>query len=164
MKEGTDLIVQDDNSRSGNDTDVDDADIRPIYDEEPTAKYKLPAEIKYLYTIGQQHTEQPEINKMKVRVDPTDTSIASTNAKLKAQIRKGFAIAALKNDLRKLKGNSVDKKFDKTSVLGKPVLPSLGNQSVVRQSNTFKSKRAQMSKQQFASQVDVNNNLLKPVT
>ncbi|GJX54500.1 hypothetical protein Tco_0282869 [Tanacetum coccineum] len=27
--------VQDDNRRSGNDTDADDADIRPIYNEEP---------------------------------------------------------------------------------------------------------------------------------
>ncbi|GKE43517.1 hypothetical protein Tco_1470801, partial [Tanacetum coccineum] len=87
------------------------------------------------------------------------------NAELKAQIQeKVFAIAALKNDLRKLKENSVDTKFDKTSVLGKPVLPSLRNQSVVRQPNAFKSERAQMSKQRFASQVDVNKNLLKPVT
>ncbi|GJV08162.1 hypothetical protein Tco_1345818 [Tanacetum coccineum] len=61
----------DDSSRSGNDTDADDADIRPIYDEEPMT-----------------------------------------------EIGKRFAIAALKNDLRKLKGNSVDTKFDKTSVLG----------------------------------------------
>ncbi|GJY78512.1 hypothetical protein Tco_0484313 [Tanacetum coccineum] len=38
-------------------------------------------------------------------------------------------------------------KFDKTSVLGKPVLPSLRNQSVVRQPNAFKSERAQMLKQ-----------------
>ncbi|GKC26629.1 hypothetical protein Tco_1033923, partial [Tanacetum coccineum] len=49
-------------------------------------------------------------------------------------------------------------KFDKTSVLGKPVLPSLRNQSVVRQPDAFKSERAQMSKQWFASQVDVNKN------
>nr|GEY92953.1 protein longifolia 2-like [Tanacetum cinerariifolium] len=35
---GTESEVQDDNSRSGNDTDADDADIRPIYDEEPMAK------------------------------------------------------------------------------------------------------------------------------
>nr|GEV33476.1 hypothetical protein [Tanacetum cinerariifolium] len=35
---GTESKVQDDNSRSGNDTDADDADIRPIYDEEPMAK------------------------------------------------------------------------------------------------------------------------------
>ncbi|GJU00609.1 putative ribonuclease H-like domain-containing protein [Tanacetum coccineum] len=34
----TDSIVQDDSSRSGNDTDADDADIRPIYDEEPMAE------------------------------------------------------------------------------------------------------------------------------
>ncbi|GJV19882.1 hypothetical protein Tco_1368902 [Tanacetum coccineum] len=32
---GTESEVQDDSSRSGNDTDADDADIRPIYDEEP---------------------------------------------------------------------------------------------------------------------------------
>ncbi|GJR16351.1 hypothetical protein Tco_0799003 [Tanacetum coccineum] len=30
----TDSTVQDDNSRSGNDTDADDADIKPIYDKE----------------------------------------------------------------------------------------------------------------------------------
>ncbi|GJX66335.1 hypothetical protein Tco_0300678 [Tanacetum coccineum] len=30
--------VQDDSNRSGNDTDADDADIRPIYDEEPMAE------------------------------------------------------------------------------------------------------------------------------
>nr|GEZ94298.1 hypothetical protein [Tanacetum cinerariifolium] len=35
---GTKLEVQDNNNRSGNDTDADDADIRPIYDEEPMAK------------------------------------------------------------------------------------------------------------------------------
>ncbi|GKC41733.1 hypothetical protein Tco_1059455, partial [Tanacetum coccineum] len=68
------------------------------------------------------------------------TSLLANNAELKAQIQeKVFAIAALKNDLRKLKGNSIDTKF-------------------------FKSERPQMSKQRFASQVDVNNNLSKPVT
>ncbi|GJT93231.1 hypothetical protein Tco_1082076 [Tanacetum coccineum] len=78
------------------------------------------------------------------------TSLLANNAELKAQIQeKVFAIAALKNNLRKLKGNSVDTKFDKTSVLGKPVIPSLRNQSVVRQPNAFKSERAQMSKQRF---------------
>nr|GEW19151.1 putative reverse transcriptase domain-containing protein [Tanacetum cinerariifolium] len=51
---------------------------------------------------------------------------------------KVFAIAALKNDLRKLKENSVDTKFAKTSVLGKPVLRPLRNQSVVRQPNACK--------------------------
>ncbi|GJU20164.1 gag-pol polyprotein [Tanacetum coccineum] len=287
-------IVKDDSSRSGNDTDADDADIRPIYDEEPMAEVQLTAECN-IFAIGQQHTEQPEIivegrvdqypetcqvkspmldsspdnqtteyskqslesenillketvaqfqkdfsrmeahcialelkyqnqslksgqhgqilnetsNKAKIekeidvletmnielehsvatlrkenetlkqhykdlydsikitrsKTTEQTTSLLANNAELKAQIQeKVFAIAALKNDLRKLKGNSVDTKFDKTSVLGKPVLPSLRNQSVVRQPNAFKSARAQMSKQRFASQVDVNKNLSKPVT
>ncbi|GJT04016.1 hypothetical protein Tco_0838478 [Tanacetum coccineum] len=115
---GTESAKQDESSRSENDTDTDDAHIRPIYDEEPVAEIQ----------------------------------------------EKVFTIAALKNDLRKLKGNSVDTKFAKTSVLGKPVLQSLRNQSVVRKPNAFKSKRPPMSKPRFASQVDVNNNLSKPVT
>nr|GFD13298.1 hypothetical protein [Tanacetum cinerariifolium] len=44
----------------GNDTDADDADIRPIYDEEPMAKVQLTAKCN-IFSIGQQHTEQPEI-------------------------------------------------------------------------------------------------------
>nr|GEX90797.1 hypothetical protein [Tanacetum cinerariifolium] len=57
---GTESEVQDDNSRSENDTDADDADIRPIYDEELMAKVQLTAECN-ISAIGQQHTEQPEI-------------------------------------------------------------------------------------------------------
>nr|GEZ01135.1 hypothetical protein [Tanacetum cinerariifolium] len=92
-------------------------------------------------------------------------SLLANNADLKAQIQeKVFAIAALKINLRKLKGNTVDTKFPKTSVLGKPVLQSLRNQSVVRQLNAFKSERPQISKPRFASQVDVNNNLSRLVT
>nr|GEX46860.1 hypothetical protein [Tanacetum cinerariifolium] len=43
--------------------------------------------------------------------------------------RKGFTIAALKNELRKLKGNSVDTKFAKPSILRKPVLQPPRNQN-----------------------------------
>ncbi|GJU21378.1 hypothetical protein Tco_1154720 [Tanacetum coccineum] len=223
----TESIAQDDNSRSGNDTDTDDADIRPIYDEEPMAEVQLTVKCN-IFAIGQQHTEQPKIinegkvdqypEKCQVKSPMLDSSpdnqtteypkqsLESENILLKKTIaqfqkdfsrieahyialelkyqnqdlksgqhgqilnettqiqEKGFAIVALKNDLRKLKGNSVDTKFDKTSVLGKRVLPSLRNQLVVRQPNAFKSERAQMSKQRFASQVDVNKNLSKPVT
>ncbi|GJR53386.1 hypothetical protein Tco_1403907 [Tanacetum coccineum] len=85
---------------------------------------------------------------MRSKTTEQTTSLLANNAELKAQIQeKVFAIAALKNDLRKLKGNSVDTKFDKTLVLGKPVLPLVRNQSVVRQPNAFKSARAQMLKQ-----------------
>ncbi|GJY94656.1 hypothetical protein Tco_0511017 [Tanacetum coccineum] len=181
-----DSTVQDDNSRSGNDIDADDADIRPIYDEELMAEVQLTAECN-IFAIGQQHTEQAEIinesrvdqypekcqvkspmldsspdnqtteyskqslnNKAKIekeidvletmnielehsvaklrkenktlkqhykemydsikitrsKTTEQTTSLLANNAELKAQIQeKVFAIAALKNDLRKLKGN-----------------------------------------------------------
>ncbi|GKB07276.1 hypothetical protein Tco_0835560 [Tanacetum coccineum] len=57
---GTESEVQDESSRSGNDTNDDDADIRPIYDEEPMTEVHLTAECN-IFAIGQQHTEQPEI-------------------------------------------------------------------------------------------------------
>nr|GEV18932.1 hypothetical protein [Tanacetum cinerariifolium] len=77
---------------------------------------------------------------------------------------KVFPNVALKNELRKLKGNSVDTKFAKPSILGKPVLQPPRNQSVVRQPNAFKFERTNFSKPRFTSQVDVNNILSKPVT
>ncbi|GKD02480.1 hypothetical protein Tco_1177454 [Tanacetum coccineum] len=93
------------------------------------------------------------------------TSLIAQNAEFKAQLlEKGFAITTLKNELRKLKGNSVDTKFAKPSILGKPVLQSLRKQSVVRQPTAFKSERPRISKPRFASQVDVYNDLSKPVT
>ncbi|GJR18818.1 hypothetical protein Tco_0967345 [Tanacetum coccineum] len=46
---------------SGNDVDADDADIKPVYDEEPMAEVQLTAKSNVLAT-GQQHTEQPEFN------------------------------------------------------------------------------------------------------
>ncbi|GKB35919.1 hypothetical protein Tco_0880861 [Tanacetum coccineum] len=52
---GTKSEVQDDRSKSGNDTYADDADIRPIYDE------KLMVEVQF-FAIGQQQTEQLEIS------------------------------------------------------------------------------------------------------
>ncbi|GJV98842.1 hypothetical protein Tco_1554094 [Tanacetum coccineum] len=166
--DGTKSEVQDDSGKSGNDTDADDADIRPIYDEELMAEVQLTAECNIL-AIGQQHTEQPEIiNEGRVEqyknIEQT-TSLLANNADLKAQIQeKVFAIAALKYGIWKLKGNSVDTKFTKTPVLGKPVLQSLINQSIVRHPNAFKSERPQISKPRFSSQVDVNNNLSRLVT
>ncbi|GJS38087.1 retrovirus-related pol polyprotein from transposon TNT 1-94, partial [Tanacetum coccineum] len=56
---GTESKEQDTSSRSGNDAHVDDADIRPIYNEEPMAEVQTTAEIN-IFATGQQHTEQPE--------------------------------------------------------------------------------------------------------
>ncbi|GJR88467.1 hypothetical protein Tco_0212478 [Tanacetum coccineum] len=230
---GTKSKVQDDNSRSGNDTDADNVDIRPIYDKEPMTEYpeqcqvkcpmldsspdnqttkyskqslesenillkkiiaqfqkdfsrmeahcitlklkyqnqalksrqhsqilnetsnksKIKKEIGVLetinieleYSVAKLHKENDTLKKhykdlydsIKITRSKTTehtTSLLANNVDLKAQIQKKvFAIAALKNNLRKLKGNSVDTK-------------------------------PQMSKQRFASQVDVNNNLSRPVT
>ncbi|GKA20957.1 hypothetical protein Tco_0700946 [Tanacetum coccineum] len=58
---GTALKEQDTSSRLGNDAHVDDADIRPIYDEEPMAEVQTTAEIN-VFSTGQQQTEQPEFN------------------------------------------------------------------------------------------------------
>ncbi|GJY04082.1 hypothetical protein Tco_0370022 [Tanacetum coccineum] len=60
-RSGTLSKVQDTSSRSGNDAHADDADIRPIYDEEPMAEVQTTAEIN-VFATGQQHTEQPEFN------------------------------------------------------------------------------------------------------
>ncbi|GJZ71177.1 hypothetical protein Tco_0635028 [Tanacetum coccineum] len=74
------------------------------------------------------------------------------NADLKAQIQeKVFSNAALKNELRKLKGNSVDTKFAKASILGKPPLQPSRNHLVVTQPTAFTSKRPRISRSRFAS-------------
>nr|GEV41906.1 hypothetical protein [Tanacetum cinerariifolium] len=70
----------------------------------------------------------------------------------------------IKNDLRKSTGNSVNTKFTKSSILGKLVLQPHRNQSVVRQPIAFKFERPRISKPRFVSQVNVNNDLSKPVT
>ncbi|GKE20833.1 hypothetical protein Tco_1432345 [Tanacetum coccineum] len=162
---GTKLEVQDTSSRSGDDADADNADIKPIYDEEPMAELNKENEhfkqtYKDLYD---------SIKKTRVQTkDHNDSLIVQLNNKstenvdLKAQIQeKVFTNAALKNELRKLKGNIVDTKFAKPSILGKPILQPLKNQSVVRQPNTFKSERSKTSKPWFASQVDVKKDFFK---
>ncbi|GJT56142.1 hypothetical protein Tco_0991196 [Tanacetum coccineum] len=168
-------MEKDTSSRSGN-----DADIRPIYDEEPMAEVQMTADDNVSAT-GQQHTEQPESNNegevdqnadqcydtrpLPAKLTDNRTTELSNQLLESENIqKKGFAIAALKNELRKLTGNSVNTKFAKPSILGKPVLQPHRNQFVVRQPTAFKSERPKISKERFASQVDVSNDLLKPVT
>ncbi|GJX64894.1 hypothetical protein Tco_0299237 [Tanacetum coccineum] len=147
----TESRKRDTSSNSGNDVNADDVDIKPVYDENPMDEHykELSDSIKTTRAKTIEHT----------------TSLIAKNTKFKAQLQeKGFAIATLKNELRKLKGNSVDTKFAKPSILGKPVLLSLRNQSFVRQPTAFKFERPRISKPRFASQVDMNNYLSKPVT
>ncbi|GKD33916.1 hypothetical protein Tco_1249425, partial [Tanacetum coccineum] len=220
----TSLKEQDTSSRSGNDAHADDADIRPIYDEEPMAEVDqnveqyhdtcpLPAKLTDNQTteLSNQSLESENVlksNEAKIKHDidvietinielehkvakllkenetlkrhykelsdsikttraktiEHTTSLIAQNAEFKAQLQeRGFAIAALKNELRKLTGNSVNTKFSKSSILGKSVLQPHRNQLVVRKLTAFKSERPRTSKPRFASQVDVNNDLSKPV-
>ena len=100
-------------------------------------------------------------NELSKRVD----TLVKENELLKGQIQeKVFAHAALQNKLRRLTGQSVDTKFAKPSILGKPPSQTNRKQSVVRQPTAFKSERSKFSKPRFASQVVEKNNLTKPVT
>ncbi|GKB97790.1 hypothetical protein Tco_0983927 [Tanacetum coccineum] len=58
---GTESEKHDTSSRSGNDTHVEDAYIRSVYDEEPMAKVQLTAECN-VFATGQKHAEQPKFN------------------------------------------------------------------------------------------------------
>ncbi|GJU39223.1 hypothetical protein Tco_1192180 [Tanacetum coccineum] len=133
---GTESQKPDTSSRSRN-----DADIRPIYDEEPMTENAdqcydtrpLPAK------LTDNHDTELQINSRAKNIGHT-TSLIANNDKFKAQLQeKGFAIAALKNELKKLTGNSVNTKFAKSSILRKPDLQPRRNQSVVRQPTAFKS-------------------------
>ncbi|GKD62974.1 hypothetical protein Tco_1305082 [Tanacetum coccineum] len=57
----TELEEHDTSSKSRNDVHIDDADIKPIYDEEPMAKVQLTAD-NNVFATRQQHSEQPEFN------------------------------------------------------------------------------------------------------
>ncbi|GJU62512.1 hypothetical protein Tco_1244347 [Tanacetum coccineum] len=262
---GTTLKEQDTSSKSGNDAHADDADIRPIYDEEPMAEVQTTAKIN-VFATGQQHTEQPEFNNegevdqnveqchdtcpLPANVNDNQTteltnqSLEFENICLKktvAQFQKDFLRmeahcvnlelkyqnqalkegqhgqflkvksneAKVKHDIdvietinielehkvaKLLKENETLKRhykemFDSikttrakniehTTYLianddkfkaqlqekGKPALQPRRNQSVVRQPTAFKPKRPRFSKQRFASQVNVNNDLSKLVT
>ncbi|GJS28068.1 hypothetical protein Tco_0488688 [Tanacetum coccineum] len=155
---GTESEAQDDSSRSKNDTNADDADIKPIYDEEPMAEVQLTAECN-IFATGQQHTEQTEI------IDEDNEHLNKENETVKKHyidLYDSIKITRSKTieHTTSLLANNADLKSSDS----RKVLQSLRNQSVVRQPNAFKSERHQTSKPRFASQVDLKNDLSKPVT
>ncbi|GKA50340.1 hypothetical protein Tco_0743413 [Tanacetum coccineum] len=134
---------QDTSSRSGNDAHVDDADIRPIYDEE------LKAEV---------NNDIDEIETIKIELEHSVAKLLAENELLHKEKEH------LKQTYKDLFDSIKMTRFAKPSILGKPVLQPHRNQSVVRQPTAFKSERPKISKPRFASQVDVKNDLPKPVT
>ncbi|GJY37342.1 hypothetical protein Tco_0422720 [Tanacetum coccineum] len=106
---------------------------------------------------GQILNETSNKANIKKEIDVLETmniELEHSVAKLRKEnetLKKHYKDFSDSGNLRKLKGNSVDTKFAKTSVLRKPVLRSPRNQSVVRQPNAFKSEGPQMSKQRDSS-------------
>ncbi|GJX32817.1 hypothetical protein Tco_0242672 [Tanacetum coccineum] len=173
--------------QSMNDTEADDADIRPFYDEEPNAekteysKQSLESEnILLKKTVAQfqkgQHGQILNETSNKAKIKKEIDVLETMNIKLE------HSVAKLRKENETLKKHYKDlydsikitrsKTIEQTTSLlannadlkaqiqEKP----LRNQLVVRQPNAFKSERPQMSKQRFGSQVDMNNNLSRPVT
>ncbi|GKB77033.1 hypothetical protein Tco_0943928 [Tanacetum coccineum] len=103
-------------------------------------------------------------SKIKHDIDVIETINIESEHKVAKLLKENETLKSIKNELRKITGNSVNTKFSKQSILGKPVLQPHRNQSVVRQPTAFKSERPRISKPRFASQVDMNNDLSKPVT
>ncbi|GJY37197.1 hypothetical protein Tco_0422575, partial [Tanacetum coccineum] len=110
------------------------------------------------------HNEQPELNNVG-EVDQNAEQCHDT-CPMPATLTNNQTTELSNQSLAKknLKNIRLKKTFAKPSILGKPVGRPLKNQSVVRQPTAFKSERPRISKPRFASQVDVNNDLSKPVT
>ncbi|GJS58181.1 hypothetical protein Tco_0652965 [Tanacetum coccineum] len=135
-------------SRSENNIHTDDVDINSVNDKQPMADVQLVQ-------------TKDHVDSLIVQLNCKSVE----NADLKAQIQeKVFANTTLKNELKKIKGTSVDTKLAKSSTLGKPVLQPHRNESVVRQTAAFKSEQPRFSKPRFASQVNVKYDLPKSVT
>nr|GEW72586.1 hypothetical protein [Tanacetum cinerariifolium] len=129
----------------------DKANIKKEIDVLETINIELESRVAKLLTENEKLNKENEhlkhtykelydsIKKTRIQMnDHNDSLIAQVNSKtyenadLKAQIQeKVFANAAVKNELRKLKGTSVDTKFAKPSILGKLVLQTHRHQSLL---------------------------------
>nr|GFC82370.1 hypothetical protein [Tanacetum cinerariifolium] len=86
---------------------------------------------------------------------------------LKAQLQdKGIVISELKKLIEKLKGKSVDTKFEKSSVIRQPNAFKSQRPSVLGKPTTFSNSfvRKDFSKSTSVTQTHVSNDFSKPVT
>nr|GEY07761.1 hypothetical protein [Tanacetum cinerariifolium] len=86
---------------------------------------------------------------------------------LKAQLQdKGIAISELKKLIEKLKGKSVDTKFEKSSVIRQPNAFKSQRPSILGKPTIFSDslKRKDFSKSKSVTKNNVSNDFLKPVT
>nr|GEV44186.1 hypothetical protein [Tanacetum cinerariifolium] len=86
---------------------------------------------------------------------------------LKAQLQdKGIVISELKKLIEKLKGKSVDTKFEKSSIIRQPNAFKCQRPSILGKPNTFSNsfERKDFSKLKSVTQNNVSNDFSKPVT
>ncbi|GKD89560.1 hypothetical protein Tco_1365067 [Tanacetum coccineum] len=165
------LKEQDTNSRSGNDAHVDDADIRPIYDEELMAKVQTTTEIN-VFAIGQQHTEQPEFNnerEVDQNVEQCHDTLKSNEAKVKHDIDVIETInIELEHKVAKLvKENETLKRHNKElydSIKTTRAKNKEHTTSLIANNDKFKAQLQEKGFAIAALKIDVNNDLSKPVT
>nr|GEY47114.1 retrovirus-related Pol polyprotein from transposon TNT 1-94 [Tanacetum cinerariifolium] len=178
---GTEFGKQDTRSNSWNDVDADDADIKPVYDEEPMGEVQLTAEINVLAT-RQQHIEQPEFNNegevdqnaeqfLNKRQQSQILKEKSNEAKVKYDIDVSETInIELEHKVAKsLKKNESLKKnykelFDSIKIMRAKT--TAHTTSLIATNDKFKAQlqEKRISKPRYDSQVDVNNDLSKPAT
>nr|GEZ76426.1 hypothetical protein [Tanacetum cinerariifolium] len=154
---------------SGNDKDADDADIRPIYDEEPMAKVQLNAGCN-IFAIGQQHTKQPEIINEGQHGQVLNAESNKANIKKEINVLEAVNIKLEDKVANFRKENGTLKKhykdlYDSIKITRSRTIEHttflLANNANLKAQIQ---EKPQMSKQRFASQVDVNHNVSKPVT
>nr|GFB32626.1 hypothetical protein [Tanacetum cinerariifolium] len=138
---GTESEKHDTSSRFENDTHAKDADIKLVNDKELRDEVQLTAEHNVLANERQHYVQsEPIYDTYFFKKVDSNINHDSTNMSHR--------------------GGEIDQNAKKW----KPILKPPRNQSVVRQSDAFKSERPDFSKPWFTSQVDVNNVLSKPVT
>nr|GEW40847.1 retrovirus-related Pol polyprotein from transposon TNT 1-94 [Tanacetum cinerariifolium] len=165
-------------SRSGNDAHDDDADIIPIYDEEPMVEVQTTAKID-VFAIGQQHTEQHESNNEREAKNNTVWNEKASHGfrkeceqyikiqDLKAKLQdKNIAISELKRLIEKGKGKSVDTKFDRPSVVRQPNAQRIPTPSILGKPTPFSNSldRIYFQKTESVPKANVSEGLSKPVT
>ncbi|GKA37222.1 hypothetical protein Tco_0723787 [Tanacetum coccineum] len=122
----TESVEQDTSSRPGNEAHADDADIKPIYDEEPMAEVQLIADHN-VFAIGQQHTEQPEFNNegeddqnaeqchdtcpLRAKLNDNQTTELSNQSVKSENICLKNTIAQFQNDILRMEAHCVNLKL-----------------------------------------------------
>nr|GEU89955.1 hypothetical protein [Tanacetum cinerariifolium] len=158
---------------------LDAADSEPIFDAEPLQKSKMMS--KSFETL-QKHAINLEIDLQRCQEKIKNEKSFKENLSkefrkereqyfkiqdLKAQLQdKGIVISELKKLIEKLKGKSVDTKFEKSSVIRQPNAFKSQRPSVLGKPTTFSNyfERKVFSKLKSVTQNNVSNDFSKPVT